>query len=461
MKRFSSRLGLSAAAALAAAFLVFPRVASADVLATSCEKDPNWCKIGKASFAKSDTLPIEWSFDTGWVPQGSPLQAHIWAGVYATTRVGMAGFLETRWPEALTLRTPGEPGSGLIGFHYGVELGAEAQFHVTIGGIPYDWGPEPIPYVPQIDFQVEGEKPFDAWGFAPGVTLSSKTAQQTIIEVGLSDIISIPSVLVDGGLKVDLQLELSATYTTERLVVETTDKKPVDGGDITSAEGETTASYTNGPSIDLDVHPEGTVDYDGVIHLIPGMWIELLGQKFDFQIADIPISFPITETKWIFDAQRVHVPLPDVVLPKAEIDFGEVEVGQKSLESYSLWNAGEAPAEITIVSSNAAIFPAWDPSLDIDPGLTKDTAVRFMPNKNGPFSATLFIASNDPNDPVQEIVLKGIGFGGPEDGPTDISQDSSCACRTAEKGAPEPALAFVALAGTTLLLRRRRSRSPA
>ena len=72
MKRFSSRLGLSTAAALAAAFLVFPRAASADVLATSCEKDPNWCKIGKVSFAKSDTLPIEWSFDTGWVPQGSP-----------------------------------------------------------------------------------------------------------------------------------------------------------------------------------------------------------------------------------------------------------------------------------------------------------------------------------------------------------------------------------------------------
>ena len=33
---------------------------------------------------------------------------------------------------------------------------------------------------------------------------------------------------------------------------------------------------------------------------------------------------------------------------------------------------------------------------------------------DGPFTATLYIASNDPSDPVQEIILKGTGFGGPE-----------------------------------------------
>ena len=460
--RFLWRKGVLAASALALGVALLPSVARAEVVAVDCDVDPDWCKTAPIAFSHSDTLPIEWSFDTGWVPANSPLQVHLWAGVYATTRVSLKGALETNWPEALLLRVPGTPEGGLLSYHYGVELGAQAQLHVKIAGIPYDWVGD-IPYIPQIDFQVEGENIFDAWGWKPGATLSSKTTQQTIIEVPLSDIISIPSVLVDGGLKVDVQMELAATYTTERIVVETAEGKPVAGGEITEEDGETKAEYLNGPSIDLDVHPEGNIDYDGIIHLIPGMWIEILGQNFSFDLVDIPISFPITETKWSFPKQRVHVPLPDLVLPKAEIDFGEVEVGQKSLESFSLWNAGEARAKVTLVSSSPELFPAWDPSLEIEPGVTADTAVRFMPKKNGPFEATLFIASNDPNDPVQEIVLKGVGFGGPVAPSHDISQESGCACRAAGTDAPAPTsggLALAALAGVATLVRRFRKEGP-
>ena len=64
-------------------------------------------------------------------------------------------------------------------------------------------------------------------------------------------------------------------------------------------------------------------------------------------------------------------------------------------------------------------------------GVTFDSAVRFIPTTNGPFEATLFVASNDPSDGVQKIVLKGVGFGGPETAPPTIEQDSGCACRIA------------------------------
>ena len=425
---------LLALGAFALPLLAGIRAAQADVIAAPCEKDPHYCAIGPVAFERSDSLPIEWSFDTGWTPQGSPLQVHLWAGVYATTRVSLDGALETRWPEALVLRTPGDPEGGLISYHYGVELGAEAKVHISVAGQDYDWTGD-IPYIPQIDFQVQGQQKFDAWAFDPGVTLSSKTAPQTIIQVGIGDIIgkSIPG--IDGGLEVDVAMELAATYRTERLVIETDEGEPVAGGDITSEDGETSTKYQNGPAVDLDVHPEGTIDYDGVIHLIPAFWVELLGKSWSIPIADIPIGFPITQTKWVFDARRVHVPLPDVVLDKVEIDFGDVEVGQKKLVNFSAWNAGEALAKLAVVSSNPEVFPAWDPSLDVEPGITADSAVRFMPKTNGPFVATLFVASNDPNDPVQEIVLKGVGFGGPGAFDSDISQEAGCACRTT---APDP-----------------------
>lgn len=456
--RFLLNRGKLTAAALGLVLFAGTREAKADIIAVGCEADPDWCKTGPIAFDRSDSLPIEWSFDTGWTPANSPLQVHLWAGVYATTRVSLKGALETSWPEALLLRAPGNTDGGMLAYHYGVELGAQAKVHITVAGQDYDWVGD-IPYVPQIDFQVQGEQIFDAWGWKPGATLSSKTDPQKLVSVGIGDIIgsSIPG--IDGGLEVDIALELQATYQTEKLVIQTPDGQTVEGGDITEQNSETKMKYLSGPAVDLDVHPEGTCDYDGVIHLIPAFWVELLGQTWNIPIADIPISFPITQTQWVFDPARVHVPLPDLVPSKTEIDFGDVEVGQKSLQGFSLWNAGEAHAKVTMVSSSPDLFPAWDPSLDIDPGLTTDTAVRFMPTKNGNFEATLYVASNDPSDPVQEIVLKGRAFGGPEGTAPqqDISQESGCACRTSGGGETTPtALVLAAMAGAGVITRRRR-----
>jgi len=441
---------------LALLALAIPETANAEIVAVGCDADPDWCKTGALSFARSDSLPIEWQFDTGWVPANSPLQLHLFAGVYATTRVSLKGALETSWPEALILRTPGQPEGGLLGYHYGVELGAKAKIHVTVAGQDYDWTGD-VPYIPQIDFQVEGEQVFDAWGFDPGVTLSSKTMPVTIIQVGVGDIVggSIPG--IDGGIEVDLAMELAATYKTERMVIETTDGKLVSGGEITTPDGESSTKYLNGPSIELDVHPEGTVDYDGVIHLIPAFWVELLGKTWNIPIADIPISFPITQTQWVFDKQRVHVPLPDVVLSVEEIDFGDVQVGQKSLTGFGVWNAGEALAKVTFVSSSPDVFPAWDQAADVDSGITFDSAVRFVPTQNGPFEATLYVASNDPSDAVQKIILRGNGFGGPETPATTINQESGCACRLAnqpERNSSSGAVPLIGLVAALSMFRR-------
>lgn len=410
------------------AALAITRTAAADVIADGCPDDQDWCKTGNISYSRKDSLPIEWSIDTGWTPANSPLQLHLRAGVYATTSVSLTGALETRWPEALILRTPGKPGGGRLGYHYGVELKAEAKIHITVAGQDYDWTGD-VPNIPQVDFQVEAAQDFDAWAFDPGITLASQTMPQRIIQVGVGDLVggSIPG--IDGGIEVDLAMELAATYTTQRIVIETTEGMAVDGGDITSQDGKTSMKYLNGPSVELDVHPEGTVDYDGVIHFIPAFYVELLGKQWSIPIADIPMAFPITQRDWVFDKERVHVPLPDVVPSVEEIDFGDVQVGQEAMVDFNVWNAGEARAKVSFVSSNPDLFPAWDTAADVESGITFDSAVRFMPTQNGPIEGTLYIASNDPSDAVQIIKLKGMGFGGPEVTPPTIEQDSGCACR--------------------------------
>lgn len=455
---------LKTAAALLAGACAMGSSANAmayDSLAYPCKEGALRCQIAPLAFSYKDALPIEWSFDTGWTPPNSPVQVHLWAGVYANTHGSLKGALQTTWPETLVLATPGDPLGGSFGFHYGVEIGAQGKIEVEVAGKKYSWTGD-LPFIPQFDFQVEADQSFDAWGFAPGVTVSGKTQQQTLAQIGIADIIggSIPG--IDGGFELDVAMELEATYQTKQIVLETTDGKPVKGGAIMSDTAETSVEYLSGPSIEIDVHPEGTVDYNGILHLIPAFFIELLGQSWSIPIADIPIEFPITESEWIFDKQRVHVPLPDLAIDTEEIDFGDVEVGQKNLEMVSLWSAGEAKIIGAVASSNSDVFEVFDPTFEIEPSVTFDTGIRFVPKKNGEFSATIYVGSNDPSHPVQLIQVRGRGYGGPGDLSAAPEQEAGCACRAA--GEPRTsakgqwAAPFFALGLSLFLARRKKQR---
>lgn len=456
---------LVSALGVAALLLASPRASAAPtVLATPCADDPLYCEQGPITFDRIDALPIQWSFDTGWVPQGSPLQVHIWADIWANTHVALTGDLVSSWPDALVLEAPGLNEGGDFGYHYGADFGAQGKVSINIAGKNYSWTGN-IPYLPQFDLQVKDNKAFDGWAYDPGVKLTGITNPQKIASVGLKDIIGgIPG--LDGGFELDIAMQLDATYTTEQIVVTTTEGVPAEGGPITGATEKSSIKYLSGPSIELDVHPEGTVSYDGILHLVPAFYISVLGQNWQIPIADIPISFPITDTKWVFDNQRVHVPLPDLVLPKVKIDFGDVEVGQKSLASYSLWNAGEAKIAAMISSSDAANFPPWDTQVDVDPSLTVDSAVRFMPTKPGFFTAHLIVASNDPSDPMQIIELRGRALetslppAPPEEEETPIDEVAGCGCRTASSAETTGgSLGAVGLLFAAAVLRRRRGRA--
>lgn len=459
------------ASALAAAVLLAPRRAEAayDVLAVPCAQTPLTCGIGAVHFERTDSLPIEWSFDTGWVPQGSPLQVHIWANVWANTYVKLDGSLQSTWPTAMTLTAPGKKEGGAFGFHYGANFGAQGKISISVLGQNFSWQGD-LPYIPQFDLQVKADSIFDAWAYDPGVKISSKTDPQQIAQVSIGDIVggSIPG--IDGGFELDVALELAATYRTDRVVVTVPHNgDEVEGGAFTSKDDTSSTKYLNGPNMELDIHPEGTVHYDGIVHLIPAFYVELLGNDWSIPIADIPITFPITETTWIFDKQRVHFPLPDLALSVKELDFGEVPIGQNKSLDYQLWNAGEAPVAATMSSSDDVTFPLFQNSAALDPGLTTQATVTFVPQKAGAFTGMLTVASNDPNSPAQIIVLKGTAKGPdvtPEEPPPEeveepkvAQQEGNCACRAAgePRGGSAGALALSAIAAAVLMRRRRRS----
>jgi MYXO-CTERM domain-containing protein len=436
--------------------------AAYDVLALPCDVDPLTCGVGAVSFSKTDTLPIDWHFDTGWVPQGSPLSVHIWADIWASTSVSLAGALQNAWPKPMTLSAPGRSEGANFRFHYGADFGAQAKIDVSVLGQHYSWLGD-IPYVPQFDLEVQDERVFDAWGYTPGISISGATTPQTLATVSISDIVgsSIPG--IDGGFMLDVAVGLNANYVTHRIVVDTTDGNPVAGGPITAPDGLSSTPYTNGSFLELDVHPEGTVHYDGVVHIIPTFYVSLLGKDWQIPVADIPISFPITDVDWVFDKQRVHFPLPDLALTDTELDFGDVLVGETVSLDYQMWNAGEAPVAAAMQSSDDALFPLLQGTAGIDAGNTAQGTVTFVPTDAGDFTGSITVLSNDPNAPTQLIKLKAKAHTTPEptepppDGGTTpaVNEDGNCACRAAGESGSSGGV-WVAALGVAALLRRRR-----
>ncbi|WP_437781403.1 choice-of-anchor D domain-containing protein [Sorangium sp. So ce1097] len=449
--------------AAAALPLLAPAAASAyDALAAPCPDDPLFCQRASVAFQRREAIPLELDFETGWIPPSSPLQVSLRAAVFANTEVSLSGALEATWPEALSLTAPGDQGGGVFACDYGLDVSAQGRINVSVLGQDIDWTGD-IPYVPQIDFQVHTREAFDAWGWAPGITLASSTAAQRLASVSLADIIgSIPG--IDGRFELDVALDVAAHYATHRVALETLEQTTVPGGDITPENGASSMEYLGGPSVELNVRPEGSVRYEGTLHLIPAFSVSLLGREWSIPIADIPLAFPVTERDWLFEGERVRVPLPDLALDRREIDFGAVEVGQANAEIVRLSNAGEALLDVAVTTDDAESFELVDEALEIEAETDIDLLIRFAPKAAGEFTATVLVASNDPDAPEQAITVRGVGIARPEepqDGGEPPAQDSGCACRAAApaQGGDGGALAatglsLAALAGGLRRMRR-------
>jgi MYXO-CTERM domain-containing protein len=343
---------------------------------------------------------------------------------------------------------------GDFGFAYGASFSAQGQVNISVLGESFSWQGN-LPYVPQFDLEVQADQPFDAWGYAPGVTLSSTTMPQQIASIDISSIIggSIPG--VDGGFALDVAVELDATYVTDRIVCDTTDGNAVPGGPITTPDGTSSVPFVKAAYLELDVHPEGTVSYSGVVHMIPTFYVSLLGNKWDIPIVDVPISFPIAQEAWVFTPERVHVPVPDLAIPVTELDFGDVYVGMNRVLQYELRNAGEAEAEATMATSDATVFPLLGEKTTLASGQSDQAEVDFIPQTAGAFTGHILVVSNDPATPLQIVALKGVGVAPvvptqppppppphtttpkspstPEEEGT-VDQPSGCACRTGGEG---------------------------
>ena len=429
-----------------------------DVLATYCSETDLECTTAKLAYAKTISLPVAFDFDTGWVPQGSDLQVRFFLKIPASTTVELDGALETTWPEAMTLATPGGT-HGLLKFDYGLELGAKAKLDVSVIGVPVKWEGN-IPYVPQIDFHLKAETKFTPWAFAPSVAKATgKSPKLRMFEVNLLDMLGIPSQISKGGVALDVSGDLTATYQTERIRIE---PAKVTEAPITSAGGTTTRAFLGGAFVEYDVFPEGRVDYAGTLHLIPTFFVKVLGKDFNIPVVDVPVSFDVGKQDFVFDPLRVHVPLPDLEQVAPELEFGAVDVGESKTLTLTLSNVGEAKARAAgfFDSGESKAFSSTTAEVLVASQQSGTYSVKFSPAAPGKASSVLTLVTNDPDARFIKVALSGQGRGsGPADAglPTggEANDDGGCGCRTS----PAPGGAVPWLLALTLVAAARRRRS--
>ncbi len=454
----------------------------ADVIAEYCGDAARQCTRAPLHYEKTVQLPIAFDYDTGWVPNSSALQVRFYVKVPADTTVKLDGFLETQWPEAMKLTAPpARLRGGYLGFDYGLEVGAQVKF--SIAGINWQGN---IPYFPQINWHLAQERFFDSWAFPPDAgTASAFSPQLRLFEVNLLALANIPSAVAKGGVALDLKGELKAEYTTERLRVELAEEGDAD---IVAKGGAIQRRFPGGAFVEYDVWPEGRVDYDGVLHLLPTAFVEVLGIGVSFPLFDIPIGVPLGGLDFDFDPVRVHVPLPDIE-PLTEtgepyvLDFGAVPVGKSEKRTLTLNNLGEALAlaGAFVEAQHAQSFTLLRSTLQIDPEASDDFEVRFRPTKPGSYDAALTFVTNDPDQRFVSVRLLGTAtererpdYGTAGSGPVtpdpeepdagtfygeSSGEDGGCACRAAPARAPLGSLGGAGLALTLgLTLARRRAR---
>ena len=360
------------------------------LLAYYCGDADMQCTTSPVAWDKTiDLAPWLPDWDTGWIPQSFPqLQIRLILKIPADTQVKLAGDFKTTWPEALTLATPGSRQSGFLKFDYGLILSGRYKIDVTVLGynIYYE---EAIPYFPQVDFHLLGMKQFDSWAFAPNTASASAfTPMIKVFDFSVTDLVGIPSQVGDAGIRLNIKGELEATYETAKMVVEPS-VAPILGQNATTLD-----NFKGGSFVEYDVHPEGAVTFDGVIHLIPSLYVSVLGSDFDLPLYDYPISMGDLYSKvtgqpasflvqdFKFDKVRVHVPLPNIEpLETKVVDFGKVAIGSGDKLKIPLPNHGEGKAKAygEVNDADKSVFKVMTQTLYIDPCGSEDITVRFTP----------------------------------------------------------------------------------
>src|SRR4030095_8100652 len=137
------------------------------------------------------------------------------------------------------------------------------------------------------------------------------------------------------------------------------------------------------------------------------------------------------------DSGSVETASPSLQVDRQSINFGDIALGVPNARSFTVSNTGDRDLNVTGMTLSNTLHFAVDPgdcvglTFTLGAGESCSPQVIFMPQAEGPFTATLTLESNDPENPSIEIDLTGTGVqapGGGICGDTVCSVGEDCSC---------------------------------
>jgi subtilisin family serine protease len=95
--------------------------------------------------------------------------------------------------------------------------------------------------------------------------------------------------------------------------------------------------------------------------------------------------------------------------PASGVEFADITLGAARTIPLVARNDGGAPLVVDSIGDPTGLCVASPPAFSLAPGATRDFQVTCAPQSAGPFVAMLQAASNDPDHPLFEVRLTGVG----------------------------------------------------
>jgi MYXO-CTERM domain-containing protein len=421
------------------------------------------------TYTGTKNLFDDFSFDTGWVPAGAPIQVHfaLFAGSGWSATLTGTGHLE--WPEPVGIRMLGDPGGGLFHMSMGLQLVARLRVHLElpVGGT-IDWEGD-VPYVPNFDLRFAGDTTFDPFllpGAAPGLVEVQDTIPPLLLfQVDLGSLIGVSIPGVTGGFELLAGGTMRAALAGVRF-----DVGDEAGTVLTTIAQEGAPSLVAPPAaghLTLQPRYQATLHPTGTLDLVPAVFVEFAGNRWDLPLLTIPVPVVDSDFPWDFGSQTTRFPLPDINVGLGSLGFGTVPSGGTVTRELRVENRGELDL-IVDATTDAAVFTVTPASVTVAPGSYETLTVGAV-SPPGEVRGTLSLASNDPDEALVTVSLAASGPNNVEQTPgdggvppaatprADVSSSGCCGVAGAAPG-PAPGLAAALLALGLVGGRRRRRR---
>jgi len=412
-------------------------------------------------FADEATLFTAVEYDTGNLPEGSPVWVAFRIEVDGGAAVEMLGDSLLTWPDALTHAYEPTPNGGTFALDSTLTAKVVLGFDIDIYSAELDLGSESLSF-------------FDAETFTPWALPGGDPERVEVTgegeEVLLFDVEQ--SVYTGVSIYLETWIRPEASAAFEGMRIETGDQLIENDGETETFEPDGLVAFDEDAV--MKGHYEGSLDL--VLTPAFGVCIDLLG-CVEIAAFDLPIELVGSALEQEFTPVFLHHPLPYLALEEEDYDFGEVTLGQHEAKAITFDNLGELDLEGTLHIEGDGAFTVYPDSLYVPQGGTDGVTLDYEPGTAGVHDGVLVVTSNDPNRPLVEIPLTGTGLhdtdptddpdgddGSGEPAPDDfdtgqwgygetISTELTCGCAKSS-GARS---AWLVLLVAPLLMSRRRS----